>query len=660
MADSTTPKKQPDNEQAVAEKHVSEIMGPTQDANASAKVQKPEAETTKAPVADTALPSAPIVAEEPAAMPEPDFAMSQATDETISGKTDAIVPENDLDMDKLPTDFTTDTDEDADTAAAVDDIVHKDADATLDEPKAHATVMKPSFTERIKNAWYDWWGNPRKRYGTLAIVIVLGAVIGFVPAVRAMVLNTAGVRSSMIVHVMDGGTDLPLQNVVVRADGVVGKTDYDGKVQLRGVHIGSHKVDVQKLGFKAVSRQVTFGLNIADLGEIKLQPTGQQIAYSFTDYMTGKPVTGVSISSDDATTKSDKLGKALLTTAPGNTEKITIKKEGYRTESLDHPAPEAPAALVKLVPSAQAVFISKESGTYDVYKAYLDGKDRKVLFEGTGLETQSIAALPSPDGKKVAVASTRDDKRNKDGFLLTAINIVDTETGDSTNIEYAEQVVLLGWRNSTLVYSQTVAGTSAANPNRQKIISYDLTANKRFQLASANYFAGQELIGDTLYYTVSATDPSAQETFAKVNVDGSAKKTLFSGNVWTLLRSDYNKLKLQGPDKWYEYTTGASAPVESTPVSDYASRYYVDSPGGSVSARVDVRDNKGVLMLRTVADGKEKELVTQRNMQSPSYWLNDSVIVYRIAGATEVADYAVDIHGGDSKKIADVSLTGVR
>ena len=65
-------------------------------------------------------------------------------------------------------------------------------------------------------------------------------------------------------------------------------------------------------------------------------------------------------------------------------------------------------------------------------------------------------------------------------------------------------------------------------------------------------------------------------------------------------------------------------------------------------------------MLRDIATGREKDVAIQRNMQAPLYWLNDSVVVYRVAGAAEVADYVVSVDGGASKKISDVSLTGIR
>jgi hypothetical protein len=99
------------------------------------------------------------------------------------------------------------------------------------------------------------------------------------------------------------------------------------------------------------------------------------------------------------------------------------------------------------------------------------------------------------------------------------------------------------------------------------------------------------------------------------------------------------------------------APTETTPENGVAERYYLDSPDGKRSVRVDARDYNGALIVRDLASGKEVELTTQKSMQSPVYWLTDTIVVYRVSSAAEVADYAVDVLGGAPKKLADVSLT---
>jgi hypothetical protein len=637
-----------DPEEIKAENHVVDIMGPAAPHD----------------VEDVAKPLQEIAPE----MPKEDaFAEEPIAELPVEGAVEKPVEETDA----APVEFdesAEETDESADekvTDKAVDDIVHSDADAVLPESKAEAEdaiVMKSSLRDRLKNGWNKWWDNPWKRYGTITAAALIIGLVAFVAPIRAMVLNTVGVRSSIQLTVFDGATNLPLQNAVVQVDNKSVKTDANGAAKVTGIHLGKRDVQVSKVAFATHRAQLNLGIRIIDLGDVTLKPVGTQLTYIFTDYLSGKPIADVSLQGGEATAKSDKNGKAVITIQPSDAVdiKITAEKEGYRTDSLTAPADVKSSTGHKLVPATHVVFVSKESGKYDVYKMYLDGTDRSVLLAGTGLETQAIATLPNASGENVAIASSRDDRRNSDGYLLTALNIVNVATGDRTNIEYAEQINLIGWRGGTLVYQQTVAGASAANPNRQKIIAYDISANKRYQLAAANYFTGIQLVGGTVYYTVSATDPSSQPIFARVSLDGSGKKTLLTGSIWSLLRTGYDTMKLQTSDAWYQYTLGAAQPVVSTPVSDYTSRYYVDSPDGKTSAWVDTRDINGVLIARNLATAKEAELTTQKYLQAPLYWLSDSIVVYRVSGSNEVADYAVSIAGGQPKKLADVSLTGIR
>lgn len=666
----------PDPEEVEAQKHVEELLGPADPRYASdplppAMPEVEKATATKLPAVPEPAPEPPADANETQPPVEQPPADTEAADAPVENaeqtETEPVPAAEPASASPAPEPAAEPpaamtAQEDKATDAAVDDIMRSDAEAVLPEENQEAVVMKSSFAERCKNAWLDWWGNPWKRYGTLIVAAIVVAVLLFVAPVRAAVLNAFGVRSSLLVHVFDGASNLPLQNAVVEVDGKTAKTNADGEVKITGIHLGVQDVAIRKLAFATVNEKVKFGVRIIELNDITLKPVGTQLTYVFTDYLSGKPVQGVAVKSGESTAQSDKNGKAVITLEPNDTQDATItaSKDGYRTDELKAPADPSAATQYKLVPGAHAIFVSKQSGKYDVYKMYVDGKDKSVLLAGTGLETQPPVVLPSPDGKKVAVTSTRDDKRNKDGYLLTTLNIVDVTSGEPTTLEHAEQVTLIGWQGNTLVYSQTVAGASAANPNRQKIIAYDLAANKRFQLANANYFVGQQLIGNTLYYAVSSTDPNAKTTFGYVDIDGSGQKRLYSGQVWTLVRTEYNVMKLQTPDKWYQYTVGASAVVSTTPPGEDASRFYVDNPDAKKSVRVEARDANGILQVRDLSTGTEREVTKQKNMQAPLYWLNDSSVVYRVAGADEVADYAVNIQGGQAKKIADVSLGGIR
>lgn len=553
--------------------------------------------------------------------------------------------------------------DDQQTDAAVEEILRSDADTMLDEagsPAATPVSSPPSRRRGLKAAWSAWWHNPWKKWLTIgAVVVSIGGAASIAPA-RAYLLNAVGVRTSAIVVVYDGASNLPLDNATIAIDGQATKTNEKGEAKMTDIRLGKHEVVISKTAFAAHKITTNFGMRIVDLGEITLKSVGTQITYTFTDYLSAKPVPAVSLSSGEATAKSDKNGKAVLTIPSGSSDQIRIQKEGYRDEVLGPPQAEKSTQPVSLVPVAQAVFVTKESGRYDVFKVHVDGKNREVLLAGSGLETDTIAAIPSPNGKIVAVSSTRDNKRNAAGYLLTALTLVNMASGEQNTVEHAEQITMLGWRGEILVYQLTSAGVSAANPARQKIIAYDTAENKRYQLANANYFVGQELIGNTVYYAISATDPSTPSSFGRVNIDASSKKTIASETIWALIRTDYNKLKFQTPDMWYEYTLGSASPQSSTPQDGYSFRYYVDRSDSKQSVRVDVRDSNGVLLLRDVAGAKEQEVATQRNMQAPLYWLTDTVVVYRVAGASEVADYAVSTAGGTPKKLSDVSLSGIR
>ncbi|PID99135.1 hypothetical protein CSA80_03410 [Candidatus Saccharibacteria bacterium] len=682
MANETNANEQECSEQMKAERHVEKTMDPMQHANDDVPPQT-DARSDAARAPESVLPSAPEVSSGAAAQTsakELETTDSPASAETAKrpfseedlsniARKDAQAQdepyEKDLDMEQPPKDFkpTAEEDEKA-TEAAVDDILHSDADAALQDalaiPNKKATVMKPSIFERLKNAWYFWWDNKWSRYGTIAFGVLLALLVIFIKPVRNFVMNAVGVRSSVMVTVLDGATNLPLQKATVSVDGVSGKTGEDGKLRLSGIHLGAHEMKVSKLAFASVKKEIDFGMRIVDVGEVTLKPTGQKLTFQFTDYLSGKPVADVSLTSGEATAKSNKDGKAVITIAPGSTESVKLTKEGLRTEEVE--LSEALQGLVqrKLVPSAPAIFVNKASGTYDVYKVYIDGKDRSVLLTGTGREKPNIMVSPKPDGSKVAVMASRDEKRNKDGYLLFGLYVVDTESGKLTNIGYAEEMMLLGWYGDRLLYRQTVAGTSAANPNRQKIIAYDFAANKRFQLASANQLADIHLVGDTLYYADFTAGPGAVGAFGRVHVETGAKKVLFTENAWRLQRIDYTKFKMQTSTTWFEYTLGTSAPVASTPPTIYGHRYFFDDPDGKTSAWVDIRDNNGVLLLRNLDDGKDTELATQKNMQFPAYWLGKEAIVYRVVGPSETADYVISVHGGEARKIADVSQTEMR
>ena len=579
-----------------------------------------------------------------------------------------IKTEDDLDLNAPPTEFKSNEEDEPpkeeDLKRAINSIMNDNAKPQEASepivPKSLPIVMKASLREKLKQAFYAWWDNRLLRYGTIGAVLAVLCIILFVPIVRTSILNLVGVRSTLTVIAIDETTLMPLKNVVLRAGSTQIKTDDKGYAKLYDIRLGKQIVTVSKPGFKEFKKTIVFGLRTENLGDVTLKAQGILFSLQITDYLSGKPIKDVEVMSGEATTVSDKKGKAILTVPPMNdSEKVEIKitQKGYRSETITLPADFSGVKEVEMVVGQRAIFINKESGKFDVYKMYVDGAKKELLLAGTGLETASIKILPDPAGKYAALVSTRDDKRNSDGYLLTTLTLINIENGDTDTIERAEQIDLLGWRGTTLIYSHMVAGVSAANPNRQKIIAYNYESAKRNLLASANYFNNSILGGDTLYYIVSATDPSAKPGFMKVEIDGSSKKMIYEGDVWSLIQTDYQTFKLQMPSKWYDYKLGTAAAVSANPSTSYLSKQFTNSPDGKRSVWVDQRDSSGVLMQYDIATDKDTEIAKERGLSEVAYWLGQRVVVYRTYVNGEMHEYAVSIDGGDAKHISEVSYT---
>ncbi len=649
----TEPTQEPE-EDVVAEKHVIEIMGPADRLDGS---RDPELPTSFEP-------KKPEQAAVPEAQPTPTTAPEVAEEAQVE-----TPPEIDsaVTVPTAPAEVPEDATEDASSALpdpqldkVVDDIVKDDAEKLLppeNDDDTPPVVMKSSMDERIRQLYFKWWDNKIARYSTLGVLVALLAVIAFVPVVRATTLNLLGVRTSISVTAIDGSTALPLKNVVLKVGSGQVKTNDDGYAKLYGIKLGKQEVVLQKAGFATTKRSLSLGMRTVDLGDVSLKAVGTQYTFVLSDYFSGKPVSEVALSSGEATTSSDKTGKAVLTVQPSDDAKVsvTIEKSGYRTEKLAIAADATSPTTLKLVPAQKEVFVTKESGKYDLYKMDLDGTHKEVLLAGTGLETPAISVLADPSGERVALVSTRDDKRNSDGYLLSALTIVNVETGDSEVIEHAEQITLLGWSGTTILYQQTVAGVSAANANRQKIMAYDYNASKRIQVANANYFSGAVLIGDKVYYVISATDPNVQGSFVRSNIDATNKKTLHTGELWQLYRADYKTLRLQTPTNWYEYKIGNTSVSSTNPPTTYATHKFVDSTDGKLSAWVDDRDANGALMVYNVADGKNTQRTVQKGMADVIRWVSNDVVIFRTVSSNEIVEYAVSVTGGEPHRLSAVS-----
>ncbi len=552
-----------------------------------------------------------------------------------------------------------------DIEAAVNDIVAKESDAVLeaeDQKVAEAfSDKKPSLNDRLKHFFVSWWENKKARYGTFAAITVAIVAILAVPTTRYVVLNSVGVRSGVSLTVVDSSTRLPLRNVSVAIGGTSTRTDQNGYVKLSGLKLGKTELKIERRAFADVRRTLTLGWGSNPLGEFQLTPIGTQYTFIVKDFMSDKPIEKAEAISGAASAFSDKNGKIVLTVdeADATELEVTIEANSYRDEVLQINADTEGDQQVAMVPARKHVFVSKRSGTYDVYKIDVDGSNEELLLAGTGHERDDLVLVPHPTADIVALVSTRDNKRNNDGYLLSTLTVIDVDSGETTDIAQSEQIQLIGWVGDRLVYAQIAAGESAESPHRHRLKSYNYVKDDSLELAASNYFNDVLLAGGSVYFAPSLSTGGKDIGLYKIAANGTARQTILNKEVWNIFRASHDKLYISAQQEWYEHTIGNGEPTKMNGAPANArSRVYTDNPDGLSSLWVEERDGKGVLLSYDTEEREDEILRTQSGLHFPVYWLNERYLVYRINTDEESADYVMNTDGGEPRKIQDVSNTG--
>lgn len=555
-----------------------------------------------------------------------------------------------------------------DTDWAVEDIVAKESDEILsaqDEKLAKITRKEKTPRRGLGSIVKAWAHSKFARWMTLLVVLFLLAAAAVIPNTRYFALNAFGVRSGASVTVTDASTFQPLKNVSITIAGQTVETDIDGKAVFTGLKLGPTHLRIEKRAFAPIDKSITVGWGSNPLGGFEISPVGTQYGFTLTDFLSGKPIVKAQATAGDASALSDENGKIKLTLDHSDAAKdveVVITAEGYRDERRTVGPENRQDTELALVPNKKSVYISKRSGKYDVYAIYADGSDEKKLLEGTGNERENLVLTTSPDGQMAALVSTRDNVRNDDGFLKSALTLISVDDGSSKTVTHSEQITLVGWIGSRLVYVQVAAGTSAGNPSRSRLMSYDYASNADQQLAATNYFNSILIADNKVFYAPSSTyqaEGVAIYLFS-INADGSNKQTVLADETWSVFRVAYDTLSISVVgQQWYDYTFGDAAPVktEGAP-GNLVSRRYTTSPDGSKSLWVEDRDGKGTLLVYDTESGKDTVLQSASGLMLPVRWLNNSSIVYRVSNGQETADYALNISGGDARKIVDVTNTG--
>lgn len=555
--------------------------------------------------------------------------------------------------------------EDPKTDKAVDDIVASEADALLEaednakKPREQETPHKRGVLGRLKAGLAAWWGNKLARNSTIALVVITLIVLAIVPTTRYGALNAVGVRASLNMKVLDEKTSLPLKNATLTVDGVSAKSDSEGNVKVEKIELGSRQMTLKKAGFADIDRKVVIGWGSNPQGDTKLTPTGTQYSFKVADFLSNKPIKKAEAVSGEASALSSESGEIILTVpqSDANDIDVSITATDYRNETLKLKVESKDVQNIAMAPAKKHAFISKRTGTFDLYKIDVDGKNEEKLLSGTGRErADSIALAVHPKKNLAALVSTRDNLKNSQGFLLSTLLIVDLDTGETKRAADSERIQLVEWLGDRLVFVKITQGASEANLDRHKLISYDAASGTEKELASTNYFNDVLAANGAVYYSPAQYKVNGSVGLYKIQADGTGKKTIFDKEVWNLLRTDYDKISASVGQEWYELTlsNGGWTKAANAP-SVLKSRLYSDNPTEKNSLWVDERDGKGVLVLYGIESHDEKVLTSQSGLKNPVIWASTRHAVYRVNNGQETADYVLSTDGGVPKKIRDVT-----
>jgi hypothetical protein len=588
--------------------------------------------------------------------------------------------------------------EDLTTEKAVDDITRNEGDEVLkvqDQAAQDAVVMQPGKWERFKNWNAEWWGNPKKRWSTIALIVAVFAALFAVPVTRYNILGVV-LKAPVTVQAVDSKTGAPVSGATVELSGHQAETQANGKATFR-VNTGSGSLKVSKKYYTGYSHGELVGTSKNSF-KATLIATGRQVQVKLVNKITAKPLSGATVSAGGAKAKTDTKGLATLVIPSGaDTQPATVSYSGYNGRKVSIVASGGVAKnTFSVTPSGKLYFLSNLGGTIDVVKTNLDGSDRQTVLAGTGTEDKyNTSLLASRDWKYLALLS----KRSGDN---ASVYLIDTTNGDklTTIDEGSAKFSLIGWSGDKFIYEVDRSVTiSNWQPNQQALKSFNPTTGHALLLDQTNaagvsdrayakqYFGGVYLMGNDVVYVknwqgqgvpdgtpiIPANElmHNRQASLETIDADGSGHQTLKSIGVDSCndlsVYCQYNIVSLNselyepdglylqfnngGSEQYYEYGNGKVSADSSLTADTINTPYatFLASPSASKTFWSEPRDGKNALFVGD-DDAQNRKIIANLSDYNTYGWYTDD---YLLVSKNSSELYVMGKDGGTPIKITD-------
>jgi hypothetical protein len=551
--------------------------------------------------------------------------------------------------DELPVDGL----DDNKTNEAVDDIVAHEGDAVLaaeDAINQARQVSEPTKEHHIRKLLHN------KKVWAVTVCILV--VIFGVPVSRYKLLGLV-FKKTVTISVIDSTTNSPVSDASIHLGGKTADTDVAGSVKLR-VPVGSKNLTISKNYYASQSTYFFAGFGRSPTVPIKLVATGRQVPITVLNLITGKPVSGVTVTALKTSAKTDSKGQATLVLPTSSVSDLTtISGQDYNNfhGTVQVTNNTVVANTFKITPVGQVYFLSNLSGMVDVVKTNLDGSGRQIVLAGTGKEVANqTSLLATQDWKYLVLEASRESSQPALYDINTATdNVVEFDSGSAT-------FTPIGWYGHNFIYSVSHSNDNAWQSGQEVIKSYNAETGQLNQLDSnqaegdsASYatqsFYDFTLTNGLLLYTTQWSSYSntgnydlsgKNNTIRGIQLATGTKKDYqnFDATATGYIQSalikpgviDYGVYTNQtNSTAYYQYTDTSVQPI-SGDMSIFNQTYptYFFSPGNSQTFWAEPRDGKNSLFIGDAGGGSPTQIASLSDYQ-PYGWYGSYVLVSKSA-----------------------------
>lgn len=506
--------------------------------------------------------------------------------------------------------------------------------------------------------------HPRHLFGTrkrkiiaisIGAVLVIAGTLLAVPVTRYFLLTNV-VKKDVSITVVDPRSGRLISDASVTINGIEANTNQDGVAVLEEVGVGEFDLTITKQYYEPKTQRYTVPVfsNPESLS-VEMVATGKPVAVTVYDLISGKPVDGVHVTVSDTSATTNEMGEATIVVPPMQ----EIFSAELAVDNYDNLTAELNTSFgvntFSLTPSGSLYYLSKATGNINVMKSNLDGKNAKVVVEGTGQESDyNTSLLSARDWKYSALRATRTDDTER-------LYLLDSSTDQLSIIDEGNaSFQLVGWSGHNFIFIVNRNTTNYWDHKKQAVKSFNADTRELKTLdetngAGTSYYDYQYeslgniyVLGDVLVYGVSwyfssqyqYIDPGKAHTIRSINLSTGEKKTVKDYNAFNTSITT----SLYGPKEVYirntvtdsatpyfaEYENGVVSDVTDTNDNKFYASYptYLLSPSGNKTVWYEQRDGKNVLFVGD-SDGKNVTEITELGEYVPYGWYgaNDEYVL---------------------------------